>query len=66
MGKALLKDALSRIAIAAKVVGARAGLVHAIDDKAKKFYLHFGFEPSLVHEMQLMLLMKDLRKALSG
>jgi GNAT superfamily N-acetyltransferase len=66
LGKALLKDALSRIAVAAEVVGARAVLVHAIDDKAKKFYLHFGFEPSLIHEMQLMLLMKDLRKALSG
>jgi hypothetical protein len=45
-------------------VGARAVLVHAIDDSAKKFYMHFNFEPSPIHEMRLMLLMKDLRKAL--
>ena len=64
LGKALLKDALMRIAYAADIVGARAVLVHAIDEQAKAFYRHFDFEPSPVHEMQLMLLMKDLRKAL--
>jgi GNAT superfamily N-acetyltransferase len=64
LGKALLKDALRRIAQAADIVGARAVLVHAIDEQARKFYEHFGFEPSPVHELQLMLLMKDLRKAL--
>jgi GNAT superfamily N-acetyltransferase len=64
LGKALLKDALRRIAQAADIVGARAVLVHAIDEQARKFYEHFDFEPSPVHELQLMLLMKDLRKAL--
>ncbi len=64
LGKALLKDALARIAQAADIVGARAVLVHAIDEPARKFYEHFDFEPSPVHELQLMLLMKDLRKAL--
>jgi GNAT superfamily N-acetyltransferase len=64
LGKALLKDALARIAQAADIVGARAVLVHAIDQQARKFYEHFDFEPSPVHELQLMLLMKDLRKAL--
>ncbi len=64
LGKALLKDALLRIASAADIVGARAVLVHAIDESAKKFYLHFNFEPSPVHELQLMLLTKDLRKVL--
>ncbi len=66
LGKALLKDALIRIARAADIVGARAVLVHAIDESAKKFYQHFGFEPSPVHELQLMLLMKDLRASLPG
>ena len=66
LGKALLKDALARIAQAADIVGARAVLVHAIDDQARKFYQHFDFEPSPVHELQLMLLLKDLRKALEG
>ena len=64
LGKALLKDALQRIAQAANIVGARAALVHAIDEPAKKFYQHFDFELSPIHELQLMLLMKDLRKAL--
>ena len=64
LGKALLKDALARIAQAADIVGARAVLVHAIDEPARKFYEHFDFEPSPMHELQLMLLMKDLRRAL--
>jgi GNAT superfamily N-acetyltransferase len=61
LGKALLKNALLRIMSAADAIGARAVLVHAIDDEARKFYEHFGFERSLVDEFELMLLMKDLR-----
>lgn len=64
LGKALLKDALLRIASAADIIGARAVLVHAIDEPARQFYLHFNFEVSPVHDLQLMLMMKDLRKAL--
>ena len=64
LGKALLKDALTRIVQAADIVGARAVLVHAIDEEARSFYEHFDFEPSPINELQLMLLMKDLRKAL--
>ena len=64
LGKALLKDALLRIAHAADIVGARAVLVHDIDEQARKFYQHFGFEASPLHELQLMLLIKDLRKSI--
>lgn len=64
LGKALLRDALARIAQAADVVGVRSVLVHAIDDAARRFYLHHGFEPSPVDPMQLMMLMKDLRASL--
>jgi len=64
LGKALLKDALARIAQAADIVGARAVLVHAIDQQARKFYEHFDFEASPSQQLHLMLLMKDLRKAL--
>ncbi len=42
LGKALLKDALIRIAGAADIVGAGAVLVHAIDEPARKFYEHLG------------------------
>jgi GNAT superfamily N-acetyltransferase len=64
LGKALLKDALSRVAQAAEIVGVRAALVHALDENAKRFYQHFDFEPSPVNPMHLMLLIKDLRALL--
>lgn len=64
LGKALLKDALIRMAQAADIVGARAVLVHAIDAQAAAFYRHFNFEPFPANELQLMLLMKDLRSLL--
>jgi len=61
LGKALLVDALMRSLGAGDAVGARAILVHAIDDEATAFYRRFGFEPSPLDPRQLMLLMKDLR-----
>lgn len=61
LGKALLKDALLRILAAADTVGARAVLVHAIDENARKFYERFDFERSPIDDFELMLLMKDLR-----
>jgi GNAT superfamily N-acetyltransferase len=61
LGKALLKDALVRTAQAAEIVGVRALLVDAIDEEARRFYLHFNFEPSMVDPLHLMLLIKDLR-----
>lgn len=61
LGNALLKDALKRIEGAADTIGARAVVVHAIDEKARRFYEHYGFVPSLFDPFKLMLLMKDLR-----
>ncbi len=46
--------------------GRRTVLVQAIDEPARKFYEHFGCELSPIHELRLMLLMKDLWKALEG
>jgi GNAT superfamily N-acetyltransferase len=65
LGAALLKDALLRIERAADILGIRAVLVHAIDQKARAFYEKFDFEPCPDDELHLMLLMKDLRRALS-
>ena len=61
LGITLLQDALLRAEHAADTVGVRAVLVQAIDAAARSFYLRFGFNPSPVDEMRLMLLMKDLR-----
>ena len=40
--------------------------IHAKDERARTFYRRFGFEPSPVDEFHLMLLLKDLRKAVTG
>lgn len=66
LGRALLKDALLRIMAAADAIGARAVLVHAIDESARTFYEHFGFERSPIDDFELMLLMKDLRAQISA
>jgi GNAT superfamily N-acetyltransferase len=64
LAKALLFDALTRIEEAADIVAVRAVMVHAIDEAARRFYEHFEFEPSPVDPFQLLLLLKDLRRAL--
>jgi GNAT superfamily N-acetyltransferase len=66
LGKTLLADALTRALTAADAIGARAILVHAIDDEAATFYRKFGFEPSPLDPKQLVLLMKDLRATLES
>jgi len=65
LGKALLKDALARAAQAANIAGARAVLVHAIDEDACSFYKHFGFQETPV-ELHLMLLMSGIREAIGS
>jgi GNAT superfamily N-acetyltransferase len=62
LGRALLKDALLRTVQAADIAGIRAVLVHAKDDAARTWYLHWGFEPSPTDPYHLFLLMKDLVK----
>ena len=64
LGKGLLKDALLRILGVAESVGVRAVLVHAKDEKAKNFYLKFGFESSPIDEYHLYLLIKDISQNL--
>jgi len=59
IGRSLLKDAVLRTLQAAEIPGIRAIFVHAKDDRARGFYEHFGFEPSPIHPLQLMLLIKD-------
>jgi GNAT superfamily N-acetyltransferase len=64
IGKLLLRDSLSRALLASEIIGARAILVHALDDQAASFYSSFGFVPSPLDPKQLMLLLKDLRRTL--
>lgn len=55
LGAALLRDAVHRVVAASETVGIRALLVHALNDRAKQFYEHYGFQASPVHPMTLML-----------
>jgi GNAT superfamily N-acetyltransferase len=62
IGAALLKDAMLRTVQAADIVGIRSLVVHAKDNEAKKFYLHFDFVPSPTDPLHLFILVKDPRK----
>lgn len=64
IGKAMLKDAISKTLQIAEQGGVRALLVHAIDENAEDFYKRFGFEPSPIRENQLLLLLKDAKKVI--
>lgn len=55
VGGALLKDALQRAVSVAQNIGVRALLVHALNDRARQFYSHYGFMPSPANPMTLML-----------
>ena len=44
----------------AALTGVRLVLVHAKDSQAANFYRHFGFEPSPMDDLILMLLVKDI------
>lgn len=55
LGAALLRDAVNRAVAVSQNAGVRALLVHAIDDRAKQFYEHYGFQESLQHPMTLMM-----------
>lgn len=63
VGAGLLRDAMQRTLQVADIVGVRAFLVHAKNDKAKAFYQHFDFLPSPTDPYHLYLLVKDIRKA---
>jgi predicted N-acetyltransferase YhbS len=64
IGRGLLKDAVLRTLQAAEIAGIRAIFVHAKDELARAFYERFGFEPSPIHPLQLMLLIKDCGKCI--
>jgi GNAT superfamily N-acetyltransferase len=67
LGRALLRNALIRVAAAADEIGVRALLVHAKDERAREFYMQCcEFEPSPTDPLHLFLLMKDLRKSLGS
>jgi len=65
IGKAMLRDAILRTLGAAEVAGMGAILVHAISERAKGFYLGFGFTPSDLEPMTLMITLGEAAAELS-
>ena len=59
LGSGLLRDAVERSLAVAQNAGVRALLVHALHERAKQFYLYFGFQASPVHPLTLMLRLKS-------
>jgi GNAT superfamily N-acetyltransferase len=55
LGASLLQDSVNRAVAVSQNAGVRALLVHALHDRAKAFYEHYGFQPSPLHPMTLLL-----------
>jgi GNAT superfamily N-acetyltransferase len=61
LGGGLLKDAVNRAIGVSQDTGVRALLVHALHDRAKQFYAHYGFQESPQHPMTLMLRLHNFK-----
>ena len=55
LGASLLQDAVNRARAVSQNAGVRAVLVHALNDHAKQFYTHYGFQESPINPMTLLL-----------
>ena len=64
LGEALLKDAIKRHLQAQSILGSRALVAHAKDDRAAAFYARYGFQPSPTDSLHLYLLTRDMKKTL--
>jgi GNAT superfamily N-acetyltransferase len=65
LGVWLLRDAMLRTVSAAEELGIRVMLVHAVGERAAAFYERFGFERSPSDRLNLQMLVKDIRAAVS-
>ena len=62
LGGLLLVDALRRVQYLAERIGIRLVIVDAIDDAARDFYLHHGFEPLLDDPNRLYMPVQVIRQ----
>lgn len=62
LGASLLQDAVNRTVMISQNTGVRALLVHALHERAKEFYLHYGFQVSPMHLLTLMLKLSKATK----
>lgn len=66
LGEFLLIDALDRSLDQSDKVASFAVVVDVINDRARDFYLHFGFQPLADRPDRLFLTMKDIEANLLG
>jgi len=66
IGPSLLRDAVLRTLHAAAIAGVRAILVHAISERARKFYEGCGFITSPMDPLTLMITVEEAAKAFVG
>lgn len=66
LGADLLQDAVLRAVHASREIGARVLLCHAVDGRARRFYLHHGFVESTFDSLVVMLDLKQAASALAG
>lgn len=66
IGAGLLRDAVLRTLQAGEIAGIRPMLVHAISEKAKRFYESFGFAASPVDPMTLMITLTEAAKIVTA
>lgn len=64
LGKALLKEAIQRTLEASRTIGARALVVHAVDDDAIGYYASFGFRRFPTDSRTLFLPVETLANSL--
>jgi GNAT superfamily N-acetyltransferase len=62
LGACLLRDAVTRIIEASNIVGVRAILVNAKNERASSFYEQYGFKTLQGNPLNLSLLLKDGKK----
>jgi GNAT superfamily N-acetyltransferase len=65
IGRGLLKDALLRVTKASEMVGARAVVVHAVDQESVPFYARYGFRAFPMGSQTLYLTIEDIIKNLA-
>lgn len=63
LGAFLLRDAMLRTVSASDDLGIRLLLAHALNDKARDFYLRFGFEESPTDPLNMQMIVKDIKAA---
>lgn len=61
LGASLLQDAVNRAVAVSYNAGVRALLVHALHDRARQFYEHYGFQVSPAHPMTLMVRLNSVK-----